>query len=184
MKLKHRKRYIAIAALLLGLTGCRKKPEPSVTVSPEPTEPTVIVETSPVPDLVEAEPTPSASITPEPELPAISEDTECDDKECVALYIYTWSHLPSNYMTKKEARAAGWEGGALSKVVKGKAIGGDYYGNYEGTLPEGASYLECDIDTIGRKSRGSKRIVFTEDGEFIYYTEDHYETFELLYGEE
>ena len=28
-----------------------------------------------------------------------------------------------------------------------------------------------------------KRIVFSNDG-LIYYTEDHYESFELLYGEE
>ena len=39
------------------------------------------------------------------------------------------------------------------------------------------------IDTLGADSRGAKRIVFSNDG-LIYYTEDHYETFELLYGEE
>ena len=58
-------------------------------------------------------------------------------------------------------------------------------GNYEGLLPEknGRTYTECDIDTLGAKSRGAKRIVFSNDG-LIYYTEDHYESFELLYGEE
>ena len=49
-------------------------------------------------------------------------------------------------------------------------------------LPEG-TYHECDIDTIGESSRGAKRLVYGDDGR-IYYTEDHYETFELLYGEE
>ena len=43
-------------------------------------------------------------------------------------------------------------------------------------------YYECDIDTNG-SYRGAKRIVYSNDG-LIYYTEDHYETFELLYGEE
>ena len=59
------------------------------------------------------------------------------------------------------------------------------FGNYEGLLPEkkGRTYTECDIDTKGKKSRGAKRIVFSNDG-LIYYTEDHYESFELLYGEE
>ena len=59
------------------------------------------------------------------------------------------------------------------------------FGNYEGLLPEadGRTYTECDIDTLGADSRGAKRIVFSNDG-LIYYTEDHYETFELLYGEE
>lgn len=52
-------------------------------------------------------------------------------------------------------------------------------------MPEadGRTYTECDIDTLGADSRGAKRIVFSNDG-LIYYTEDHYKSFELLYGEE
>ena len=52
-------------------------------------------------------------------------------------------------------------------------------------MPEkdGRTYTECDIDTLGADKRGAKRIVFSNDG-LIYYTEDHYETFELLYGED
>ena len=61
-------------------------------------------------------------------------------------------------------------------------IGGDRFGNYEGTLPEG-EYHECDIDTLGADRRGAKRLVYSDDGR-IYYTEDHYESFTLLYGEE
>ena len=34
----------------------------------------------------------------------------------------------------------------------------------------------------GSNSRGAKRIVFSNDG-LVYYTDDHYESFELLYGE-
>lgn len=66
---------------------------------------------------------------------SISEAIETDQKEEVALYIHTYSHLPSNYMTKKEARMHGWESGALSKILPGKSIGGDRYGNYEEVLP-------------------------------------------------
>lgn len=44
-------------------------------------------------------------------------------------------------------------------------------------------YHECDIDTLHAASRGAKRIVYSNDG-LIYYTEDHYESFILLYGEE
>lgn len=62
---------------------------------------------------------------------------------------------------------------------------GSRFGNYEGLLTEaeGWIYTECDIDTLGEEKRGAKRIVFSSDG-LVYYTEDHYETFELLYGEE
>ena len=52
-----------------------------------------------------------------------------------------------------------------------------------GGCPAGRKYHECDIDTIGENSRGAKRLVYSDDGR-IYYTEDHYETFTLLYGEE
>ncbi len=103
-----------------------------------------------------------------------------DSKDEVALYIVTYDKLPSNYITKKEAKKLGWSGGSLENYAPGKCIGGDYFGNYEGNLPENAEYHECDIDTLGKKSRGAKRLVFSEDG-YIYYTEDHYETFELLY---
>ena len=112
----------------------------------------------------------------------ITESVETDQKDEVALYIHLYDHLPSNYMTKKEARKQGWEGGALSQVISNKSIGGDYYGNYEGTLPENNEYHECDIDTEGKTSRGAKRIIYSEDGD-IWYTEDHYESFELLYGD-
>lgn len=103
-------------------------------------------------------------------------------KEDVALYIHTYGCLPDNFMTKNEARKLGWEGGSLEPFAPGMCIGGDRFGNYEGLLPEDRDYTECDIDTLGKDSRGAKRIVFSEDG-LIYYTEDHYESFELLYGE-
>ncbi|MBQ1439060.1 MAG: hypothetical protein IIZ10_05160 [Solobacterium sp.] len=171
--------------------GCRRKPaEPQPTpVIPDIVETTVAPETpkpTETPAAVEATEAP-AETTPEPAKepePAISEDTRCDDKDCVALYVYTYGHLPSNYMSKKEARKRGWNSGALSKVLKGMAIGGDRFGNMEGYLPDQYNYTECDIDTIGKKSRGAKRIVFADGGVLVYYTEDHYETFELLYGEE
>ncbi len=103
-------------------------------------------------------------------------------KEDVALYIHTYGKLPSNFITKKQAKKLGWSGGSLEDFAPGMCIGGDYFGNYEGLLPEDKEYHECDIDTLGKKSRGAKRIIYSDDG-YIYYTEDHYESFEQLYGE-
>lgn len=115
----------------------------------------------------------------------IARDGEYTKKEDVALYLHLYGELPPNFITKKEASALGWEGGSLEPYAPGKSIGGDYFGNYEKKLPvkKGREYHECDIDTKGASKRGSKRIVYSNDG-LIYYTEDHYETFELLYGEE
>ena len=100
----------------------------------------------------------------------------------MALYIHTYGHLPPNFITKKEAQMAGWVGGSLEQVLPGMCIGGDYFGNYEGQLPKakGRKWAECDINTLGKRSRGPERIIFSNDG-LIYYTPDHYETFELLY---
>ena len=108
-----------------------------------------------------------------------------DTMEEVAIYLTFFDELPENYITKKEAQALGWDNrkGNLRKVADGCSIGGDRFGNYEGLLPKakGRTYTECDIDTLGKK-RGAKRIVFSNDG-LIYYTPDHYKSFELLYGE-
>lgn len=109
----------------------------------------------------------------------IDENGSYTTKEDVALYIHTYGKLPGNFITKKEAEKLGWTGGSLEPYAPGKCIGGSHFGNYEGLLPDG-NYKECDIDTLGKKKRGAKRIIYSDDGR-IYYTPDHYETFEQLY---
>ena len=96
-----------------------------------------------------------------------------------------YGELPSNYITKNEARDLGWNGGSVEQYAPGKCIGGDRFGNYEKKLPKNDDrdyYHECDIDTLGKDSRGAKRIIYSKDGD-IYYTEDHYESFEKIDGE-
>ena len=116
---------------------------------------------------------------------ALPENGSYTTREDVALYIHTYGRLPDNFITKKEAQNLGWSGGDLEPYAPGMCIGGSRFGNYEGLLPEakGRTYTECDVDTLGAKSRGAKRIVFSNDG-LIYYTGDHYASFELLYGDE
>ena len=116
---------------------------------------------------------------PEEDLPAIDEDGSYTTKEDVALYIHTYGKLPPNFITKKQAEKLGWSGGSLEPYAPGKCIGGNYFGNYEGILPDG-EYRECDIGTLGKKSRGAKRLIYSDDGR-IYYTSDHYKTFTQLY---
>jgi guanyl-specific ribonuclease Sa len=188
---------IAIAlALILGLFGINldKLTEvPGATTlltDTSPTETTSPIESeSPaettVPETTVPETTVPETTEPEDTTPYLDPDGSYTTKEDVALYIYLYGKLPQNFMTKQEARDLGWEGGGLERYAPGMCIGGDRFGNYEGILPSapGRKWTECDIDTLGAKSRGAKRIVFSNDG-LIYYTDDHYETFELLYGEE
>ncbi|WP_336513027.1 ribonuclease domain-containing protein [Clostridium sp. Cult2] len=116
----------------------------------------------------------------------IDEDGYYISKEDVSLYIHIYNKLPKNYITKKEARDLGWEAskGNLWDLTDKKSIGGDKFGNREGKLPEkeGRQYYECDINYEGGH-RGAERLVYSNDG-LIYYTEDHYDSFELLYGDE
>ena len=138
----------------------------------------------PVEEKSQAPPPESSEPEKQPEQ-KLDEDGSYTTKEDVALYIHLYGKLPSNFITKKQAEKLGWSGGGLEKYAPGKCIGGNRFGNYEGLLPkkDGRSYTECDIDTLGAKSRGAKRIVFSNDG-LVYYTDDHYKSFELLYGEE
>ena len=146
-----------------------------VTTAPETTAPGTSAPETKVPE----------TTAPETDADTLPEDGAYTSKDDVALYIHTYGHLPSNFITKSEARKLGWSGGSLESYAKGCSIGGDTFGNREGLLPakKGRVYTECDIDTAGKSSRGAKRIVFSNDG-LIYYTEDHYESFTLLYGEE
>ena len=113
----------------------------------------------------------------------VEENGNYTSKEEVALYIHTYGKLPVNYITKKQAEELGWdpEKGNLSDILPGMSIGGNVFGNYEGALPRagGRRYFECDIDYEGGY-RGAKRIVYSNDG-LVFYTEDHYNTFEQIY---
>lgn len=99
----------------------------------------------------------------------------------VAAYLNVFEELPPNYLTKAEAKELGWVSseGNLWNVTAQMSIGGDYFGNYEGLLPEEDSYREADVNYKGGY-REAERIIFSDDGD-IYYTPDHYQTFELLY---
>lgn len=193
---------IAVVAMVFSISGCQITinddnviietdykeviAEETVSTTNETTKDTQDVTT-------ETEATEDETTLPEETTAEITETTSdlldvdgsYTSKDDVALYIYQYGELPQNFMTKSDARDLGWQGGSLEDFATGMCIGGDYFGNYEGLLPEkkGREYHECDIDTLGAKSRGAKRIIYSNDG-LIYYTDDHYETFTLLYGEE
>ena len=178
MKLNKRSLVVIALAVLLVLALWYLLPSKGETNAPQPTATAAALQTLP----------PQETDTPETDLPEadlLDPDGSYTSKEDVALYIHQYGHLPSNFITKRDAEKLGWTGGSLEPYAPGMCIGGSRFGNYEGLLPEvpGRTYTECDIDTLGKNSRGAKRIVFSNDG-LIYYTDDHYESFTLLYGEE
>lgn len=168
---------VLLATLLcvLALVGCRGTQRSSAT-EPEETPQEETTSTEQVQE--------QASTDNTADEEGISEDGSYTSKEDVALYLHTYGHLPSNYVTKDEAEDAGWktEGLTVDEACPGKSIGGDRFGNREGKLPaaKGRTWYECDIDYKGGRSRNAKRIVYSSDG-LIYYTDDHYQSFEQLY---
>ena len=167
---------IMMAALLLSACGVQENAmSDGIQESATTTHYTQKTETS------QSEEAPDNTENPPDDLPNENLPTYGEyyyDLTNVVLYIEVYDELPPNYITKAEARELGWEGGSVENYKAGAAIGGDYFGNYEGLLPEanGRSYTECDIDTNGYSSRGSRRLVFSDDG-LYFYTSDHYESF-------
>lgn len=185
--------------LLLLLLGCAPRPMQSEFVRPTdppatdaPTEAPVdtsLVLLTEAPQQETPAPTeppkPTEAPTPAPTACPVQYGEDYDDRDRVALYLHLFGELPPHFITKKEAQKLGWDGGEVEDFRPGAAIGGDWFGNYEGLLPKkkGRKYYECDIGTVGKRSRGAQRIIYSNDG-LIYYTDDHYESFTLLYGEE
>lgn len=165
---------LLILALVVSMTAC-------VPQSPQNTLPSVQSTTASQPS------TPVDSTPPATEEtdPLLAEDGYYNSKEDVALYIHLYGCLPRNYVTKSYASdVLKCSTSRVEDYWPGGAIGGDVFGNREGLLPKkaGRTWTECDINTWGRYARGAERIVFSNDG-LVYYTSDHYRSFELLYGD-
>ena len=116
----------------------------------------------------------------------VYEDEAYSTPEYVAMYIFEYEKLPSNYLTKDEAIDLGWlsHEGNLWDVAEGKSIGGDRFYNREKLLPEkeGRVWFECDVNYEGGY-RNAERIVYSNDG-LVYYTSDHYGSFEEITKEQ
>lgn len=117
---------------------------------------------------------------------SVAEDGKYQTRNEVASYIHYYGKLPSNYVTKEEAKAKGWNStkGNLRDVLPGSSIGGDCFENRELSLPRANNreYAECDINYEGG-TRNSERIIYSTDG-LIFYTNDHYISFTELVVEE
>lgn len=101
-------------------------------------------------------------------------------KDDVALYLKTYNDLPDNYIRKDQYNSSG----GPSTYGSSTRVGGDYfsnkYGNGEYMISVAQSMTECDISNSA-KNRGVKRLVYSRDFR-IFYTEDHYESFQEYLG--
>lgn len=166
MSIKIKKRYLHklllffLAAVFI-FTGCKSK-----TQKIEKSEADQVIEENLIEkDIVEEE-------------KLIAEDQAYYDLEDLVEYIHIYKTLPKNYISKAEAKDLGWS----VEDNDGFVIGGDIFYNREGLLPEKSTrtYYEADLISGYDKNRGPERIVFSDDG-LIFYTKDHYKSFEQFY---
>lgn len=106
-----------------------------------------------------------------------------DQKLDVALYLYAFKELPVNYFNKSSYSSH------LGESMT--TIGGDTFSNRnmntgDAYFPLNKSYIECDIDNwkalrdSGTSKRGILRIVYASDYSSVYYTYDHYDSFNVV----
>ena len=131
---------------------------------------------------------------PQADKPAIPEQTiarenalpktidQLTDQQNVVSYMQKYQKLPAFYLTKKEARQAGWDAkkGNLCDVLPGRARGGDRFSTREKSLPiaDNRQWFEADINyRCGH--RGADRLLYSSDG-MIFVTHDHYKSFKQV----
>lgn len=114
------------------------------------------------------------------------------EKEEVALHILKYDgELPANYITKGKAERMypNLSKTVYNKVIKeGYSIGGDKFEPLGEILSHTSAenLKECDIYSFENKkmsdedTRGPQRLVYTGDGNEVFYTSDHYASFERL----
>ena len=173
---------LIVAAVLAFFALSRRQMQPQQAEFASPAPPETEAQFTLLTDPPETPRPPAAPEgTPTPEETPLPEAGSYLELEDVAYYLHTYGHLPDNYITKAEAEEAGWKSyrGNLWDVAYGTSIGGDRYGNFGGQLPQGERYYEADVNYDGGY-RGGERVVYTDDGD-VWYTSDHYESFERLY---
>ena len=127
----------------------------------------------------------SSSVSAQSIYEAVQESGKYTTRDSVAAYLCKFDKLPTNYVTQNEGKSLyeSRKGKTFDKwnfnpwTTIGVMIGGDKFGNSEGILPKG-TYHEADVD-YSAKNRGTKRLVYQSDC-VIYYTADHYESFDKL----
>ncbi len=137
------------------------------------------------------------------EHPPLDPDERYTSYMDVALYIRTFGKLPPNYYIRYERDTNFYENtyGYLPDfyddhdfpadlVDLRKEYGEDaYFGywhfsNHAGQLPHEWEFRIADTRIGGAGySRGNYRFVFSPEARIVYYTEDHFNTYEILYGD-
>ena len=102
----------------------------------------------------------------------VKETGQYSTKNEVALYLYTYHHLPSNYVSKRDPSIKD----TSVPPSDGRYFGGDvhYYKKRITEYTTKTDLRECDLSYSSTENRGSKRLVYSTDFTEIFYTYTHY----------
>ena len=143
-----------------------------------------------------------------PDHPPLDPDEPYTDTEKVALYIRTFGKLPPNYFIRYEDETNLYQSAygylpdfydeypfpTLSNLRSDEEFN-DYgqeayfgywhFSNHANQLPDlGGHYFIADTKIAGAgHDRGDDRFVFHPEHHIVYYTDDHFYTYELWYGD-
>jgi len=121
-------------------------------------------------------------------LKSVGENKCYYERDEIALYIYKYGKLPKNFITKDCRYDDYYIGTYQNCFENGYNIGGDNF-RYEGSITKVTgltSLKECDYypnrqEVIDSNNRGTYRLVYSAyDGIEVFYTEDHYQTYNKL----
>ena len=137
------------------------------------------------------------------EHPPLDKDAHYTDQDDVALYIRTFGKLPPNYFIRYENDVNLYRNvygyvpdfyddheyfgdltGLREEYGEDSYFGYWHFSNHAGQLPGYTMFYIADINIWGAGwSRGNDRFVFSPDEKIVYYTPDHFNTYELIYGD-
>lgn len=118
--------FLLVVLSIAGIAACTVPEEVFPPDTPTAAISDVLHTTEPTEIGTAAEIELSAKPTAPPQEPTsspVKESGEYSSRDEVALYIHLFGHLPANFITKKQARELGWQGGGL-RFAPGCSIGG------------------------------------------------------------
>lgn len=119
--------FLLVVLSIAGIAACTVPEEVFLPDTPTAAISDVLHTTEPTEIGTAAEIELSAKPTAPPQEPTsspVKESGEYSSRDEVALYIHLFGHLPANFITKKQARELGWQGGGLQDFAPGCSIGG------------------------------------------------------------
>lgn len=164
--------FLLVVLSIAGIAACTVPEEVFPPDTPTAAISDVLHTTEPTEIGTAAEIELSAKPTAPPQEPTsspVKESGEYSSRDEVALYIHLFGHLPANFITKKQARELGWQGGGLQDFAPGLLHRRGQVRQLRGAFAASGRKVLYRMRYRHLRSTltRAKRIVFSNDGLFF-----------------